>query len=182
MGNETRPGNAAGGRGEVGRQWRRGAQRKDQWVSESCTTLDSFQPSSAQKLLWNSLWLLKGRSLFIRPLKEIMLMGSGITKTRTTCCQERRSGFVCWAECFFHFKNWSVGISLIEFDSFMSAFLFLKDKAENQILSVLLQVDTGCVSCHWHKVEFRRNSWKSVCKCVDNKTKSKTVWFKIKAY
>lgn len=86
--------------GEVGRQWRWGAKERIRGLVKAAW-LDSFQPSSAEKLLWNSLCLVKGRSLFMWPLKEITLIGSRITKTLTTCCHERRSGFVCCTECFF---------------------------------------------------------------------------------
>lgn len=93
-----------GGQGEVGRQWRWGAKERIRGLVKAAG-LDSFHPSSAEKLLWNSLWLLKGRCPFIQPLKEIILIGSRITKTLTTCCQECRSGFVCCAECFFSLKT-----------------------------------------------------------------------------
>lgn len=60
-------------------------------------------------------------------------------KALTTCCHERRSGFVCCAECFFLKKKMKCryifdGVC----DSFVSAFQFLKDEDEKQILSVLL--------------------------------------------
>lgn len=90
--------------GEVGRQWRWGAKERIRGLVKAAW-LDSFQPSSAEKLLWNSLCLVKGRSLFMWPLKEITLIGSRITKTLTTCCHERRSGFVCCTECFFSLKT-----------------------------------------------------------------------------